>query len=313
MSTNQANNWQQKERGSPLGMRLLIRFALLAGRAAARLVLYPVVAFFWLFGRNARESSREFLQIALQRAITWRDTYRHLFYFAATILDRVYLLAGRSRYFDVEIHRHRCFADYSGEHSGLFIVSHCGSFEIMRALGKERRQFKIKFLMDNRHGAQLAQLLNEVNPDFLEHIIDVGDDDVDMMLRVRAAIQDGYMVGVMADRLTERDTPVICDFMGRPAAFPLSPWLLAALLQVPTRLCFGLYHGGNQYRIHFEPLEVPPVQRRKRREMAEAYAQAYAGRLEYYARLAPYNWFNFYSFWEHKMLPHTDEGGIDGA
>jgi len=26
--------------------------------------------------------------------------------------------------------------------------------------------------------------------------------------------------------------------------------------------------------------------------------QRYAERLEHYARLAPYNWFNFYPFWD---------------
>jgi len=26
--------------------------------------------------------------------------------------------------------------------------------------------------------------------------------------------------------------------------------------------------------------------------------QRYVARLEHYARLAPYNWFNFYSFWD---------------
>jgi predicted LPLAT superfamily acyltransferase len=31
--------------------------------------------------------------------------------------------------------------------------------------------------------------------------------------------------------------------------------------------------------------------------------QRYAERLEYYARLAPYNWFNFYSLWDQFQTP----------
>ena len=32
-------------------------------------------------------------------------------------------------------------------------------------------------------------------------------------------------------------------------------------------------------------------------------AQRYAKRLEYYAHLAPYNWFNFYDFWPTTPMP----------
>ena len=32
--------------------------------------------------------------------------------------------------------------------------------------------------------------------------------------------------------------------------------------------------------------------------LLESWMQRYVTRLEHYARLAPYNWFNFYSFWD---------------
>jgi predicted LPLAT superfamily acyltransferase len=34
-----------------------------------------------------------------------------------------------------------------------------------------------------------------------------------------------------------------------------------------------------------------------REPMIESLLQRYAGRLEHYCRLAPYNWLNFYDFW----------------
>ena len=33
-------------------------------------------------------------------------------------------------------------------------------------------------------------------------------------------------------------------------------------------------------------------------------AQRYAKRLEYYAHLAPYNWFNFYDYWPTEPAPN---------
>jgi len=37
--------------------------------------------------------------------------------------------------------------------------------------------------------------------------------------------------------------------------------------------------------------------RRNREADLEKWVRRYAERLEYYCRLAPYNWFNFYDFW----------------
>ncbi len=40
------------------------------------------------------------------------------------------------------------------------------------------------------------------------------------------------------------------------------------------------------------------LDRRQRQEQLGVWVQRYADRLEHYARLAPYNWFNFYDYWE---------------
>jgi predicted LPLAT superfamily acyltransferase len=40
------------------------------------------------------------------------------------------------------------------------------------------------------------------------------------------------------------------------------------------------------------------LNREHRAEETQSWMQRYLARLEHYARLAPYNWFNFYSFWD---------------
>jgi predicted LPLAT superfamily acyltransferase len=76
---------------------------------------------------------------------------------------------------------------------------------------------------------------------------------------------------------------------------------MAAMLQRPVFFMTGLYLGGNRYRIHFEPLaDFSDTPRSERAAAMQAAQQRYAERLSHYCRLAPYNWFNFFDFWEHK-------------
>jgi predicted LPLAT superfamily acyltransferase len=74
---------------------------------------------------------------------------------------------------------------------------------------------------------------------------------------------------------------------------------LAALTRCPVILFFGVYRGGNRYDIYFERLADSIIlDRARRREDLQHWLQRYAERLEYYVRNAPFNWFNFYDFWE---------------
>ena len=61
----------------------------------------------------------------------------------------------------------------------------------------------------------------------------------------------------------------------------------------------GLYLGGNRYAIHFDPLaDFSAVARGGRDAAMEAAITRYAALLDEYCRRAPYNWFNFFDFWQ---------------
>jgi len=71
------------------------------------------------------------------------------------------------------------------------------------------------------------------------------------------------------------------------------------MMHCPVILFFGLYRGGNRYDIHFEHFaEEIVLNREHRAEEIQSWMQRYVARLEHYAHLGPYNWFNFYSFWD---------------
>jgi predicted LPLAT superfamily acyltransferase len=126
----------------------------------------------------------------------------------------------------------------------------------------------------------------------------IGLGKVDSMLKVEAALARGEFVGMLADRTIKGGGAVSCPFLGEQAAFPAGPIRIAAMLKRPIALMFGIYRGGNRYEVHFERLAGPdPVDSRERDSMTGNLLRRYAGRLEHYCRIAPYNWFNFYDFW----------------
>jgi len=285
------------ERGTPAITRFFMRLCLALGRTPARPILFAIAAYFQLSSPVARRASRRYLARVLSRRPGARDTFRHILTFASTIMDRVFLLSGRDKSLELEVHGERHFDALRAEGRGFFLMSaHLGSFEAMRALGRSRGDLPIKILMYLDNAERLNTVLSDLNPAVMANVIPLGRPDA--MLEVRDWIDRGGIVGVLADRSTEGEKLTTVDFLGTPAPFPLGPWLLAATLEAPALLSFAVYRGHGRYAVHFEPFADPiSAPRGQRRTAAAAYARAYADRLAAYCRHAPYNWFNFYDFW----------------
>ncbi|MCZ6575354.1 MAG: lipid A biosynthesis acyltransferase [Acidiferrobacterales bacterium] len=287
----------QSERGSKFMLRLITWIALRLGRAPARALLYPICGYFIVFSRRARRASRQYLERVLGRAVGIMEVCRHYHCFAATILDRVFLLGGRHEIFDIDAHGADVILQRVKKGEGCILLgSHLGSFEVLRTLGIAMAHLPIKILMYEENAQKVSEIIASLNPALSNSVIPIGTPD--SMLRVKECLDQGELVGILGDRVAQDDKIVRCSFLGQPTHFPAGPMLLAAALGVPVILCFGLYRGGNRYEIYTELLaDRIKISRTDRSGDLQRWTQRYVDRLEHYCRSAPYNWFNFYDYW----------------
>ncbi len=294
-------DWMRRqERSNRAILRLMVWISLVFGRGASRVVLYGIAAYFVIFAPQARRASRRYLHRALGRWANWRDGFLHVLSFASTVHDRVYLLNDRFDLFDIEMHGADLVRRATQERAGaLLIGAHLGSFEVLRAIGRGREGMKVAMMMYPDNARKINATLEAINPAATEDIIELGHPG--SMLAARDKLDQGYLVGMLADRRLGDDATTPIDFLGAPAPFPVGPFRVAAMLQRPVFFMTGLYMGGNRYHIHFEPLaDFSSVERAERDAAIRAAQQAYADRLSHYCRQAPYNWFNFFDFWQEK-------------
>jgi predicted LPLAT superfamily acyltransferase len=286
-----------QERGTPASLEVIAWIALRLGRWVARLLLYPVIVYFVSTADAARLASYEFLNRARGRSAHWWHVLRHFYRFAATILDRLYLLRGNFERFRVTIHgRELLQRQVETGKGGILLGSHLGSFEVLRTLGVMDRGFPLKVLMDTAHNQNITRFLDALNPVIAGTVI--APDRPDTLIKVRESLDAGCFVGMLGDRVFGAEKTTQCQFLGAPATFPAGPIVLAAMMHCPVILFLGLYRGGNRYEIYFEHFADEIVLNRDHRaEQIQSWMQRYVARLEHYARLAPYNWFNFYPFW----------------
>jgi predicted LPLAT superfamily acyltransferase len=308
--------WKERDEiGNTFWLRVIAWISRRCGRGVAQFFMWPAALYFFVRRGPERRASRLYLDRVLGRRASAWDVYRHIHCFSATILDRLFLFSERFRRFDIRAHGLPALdAALAAGNGVLLIGSHLGSFDALRVLSLERPEVTVRIVLDVEHSQKLSQFLNALNPGLAASIINARDAGPAAAIAIKQALDGNAIVALLADRGQPNNPTQTASFLGVPAPFPLSPWLLAAVVKTPVMLAFGLYQGGNRYDLHFEMFaDRVSIDRNRRAEVLSEILQRFADRLAHYARLAPYNWFNFYDFWNNVPDPSAVRGAGGAA
>ena len=247
--TSTREEWAtRRERGAVPLIRLMVWIALRVGRPVAQLLLLPACAYFFLFSPQSRAASLAYLGRVLDRQPTAADRWRHYRSFATCLLDRVLLLNGRFDQFKVAVHGEEAVEAILEQGGGAFLFgAHVGSYEIVRAAGRHLADVKTSLVMYEDNARKTNAVLNAINPVLAIEIIGLGKPG--SMLAVRDRLDEGHLVGILADRSLESERQMQFPFLGAPACFPVGPFRMAMLLRRPIVLMLGLYRGDRRYEV----------------------------------------------------------------
>ncbi|KKD61133.1 acyltransferase [Grimontia sp. AD028] len=307
MKRKNSQHWSaRKERGTILGIKLLLATYSLLGRKAFSLMLKPVMYYYWLTGKVAREASEDYLQrVATYTGEKPLSSYHHLLSFGETMLDKLAAWKGDFDVSNLTITGGEHFRHLVEDKRGAVLIgSHLGNIELCRALSRRHSGVKINALVFTEHAEQFNSVMDEVNTDASVNLMSVSNLGPETAIMLQQKIDDGEWVVIVGDRtsVTRERRVVMADFLGKPAPFPQGPFVLASVLKAPVLLLFGLRDEQSQtphFNVHFEPFYDPiRLPRGKREEALQEVVEQYAKRLEHYTLKAPLQWYNFFKFWQ---------------
>lgn len=301
--------WARK---SERGNRGWLRFALWLyrnlGRWAVASVLVPISAYFVAFDSVTRRSSRDWLRTAfatpegraaLGRRPGWIATFLHVYAFSCSVLDRLILWAGGASSFQIEHKGGERLLELAREGRGAILLgAHLGSFDMLRLIASQYG-LRVNVLMFTEHAARVNELFDSLGEGNRVRVISVDPSSVRNAFEIKACLARGEFVGILADRVHAggRERPAATQFAGRRAVFPLSPFLLAAVLGAPVFLSLCLCTGHLRYVSIAEPIfEGGAVPRNLREKVAHEMLETWVRCFERHCLRAPKQWFNFYDF-----------------
>ena len=159
---------------------------------------------------------------------------------------------------------------------------------------------KVNVLMFGKHAERIQSFFEQLDPDSHVRVLPFDPTSVRTAFEIRACLARGEFVGILADRLAPdgRERFALSRFLGRPAAFPLGPFLLATVLGCPLLVSVSVRTTDATYDLMTRPLDMAPkAPRRERDKRAQELLDAYVRVLEEYCYRKPHQWMNFYDFW----------------
>ncbi|HLC15877.1 MAG TPA: glycosyltransferase [Thermodesulfovibrionia bacterium] len=296
-----------RERGTYSGISLMLKVYQLSGQRVFNFLLYPVIAYFYLTGTSARQASEDYLEkvhhVSPNHPIFTRKkylSYHHFIEFARSVLDKMLAWSGHINRSDIDFPEQHKFINLLKNRQGaVFIGSHLGNLELIRAIADTEYQGRITAIVFTEHAENFNRLLKKLNPNITLNLVQITQIQPDAAVTLRKKVEQGEFIVIVGDRTSQSNPERVCyaNFFGKPAPFPQGPFILASLMRCPVYLLFCIKEEG-QYKVYLElfspQLDLPCKNRQK---ILQEYIARYAERLEYYCLKSPLQWFNFYDFW----------------
>jgi predicted LPLAT superfamily acyltransferase len=293
-----------------LGILLLFWIHRLFGRWLFRVCLWPVVFGHWVARSSVRAASLDYLNRieratgAIGHAPGALDSLRHVNLFAESLLDKLLSISGRYRPDALRLRGNESIdAAAHGRRGGVIVTAHMGCLELVRDVAERRTGVRLNILVHTGHAQQFNRLLRRLNPRADLNFIETTDVDPATAVMLDARVAAGEFVVIAGDRVPVKLSQTVdVEFLGELAPFPVGPYVLASLFKCPLYLLACVHEGGG-YCAHFEVLaEEVMLPRNARAEALVEYASRYTKALTEVLARSPYDWFNFYLFWDQ---PHA--------
>ncbi len=287
--------WSVQGIGKRWQQRFFYWLIRLLGKRPAYHISYIVTFWYVLFYPSIRRRCSFYLRrrfpehrSALRRFL---DTYRLVRTFGVTLVDMTaFEILGR-RALTVLSPDHDRILQFNAAAPGFVLLNaHVGCWQLgMSSLGTIPKPISLVTLPQRQtQVVAQGQVTNSIDP----------TTGLDGVLQMTQALLAGGIVVMMGDRtFGDAKNTVNANFLGAPAAFPLTPYRLASATGLPVLLLTAPRTGPREYEIRLtKVIEVAPNLGRNPQAYAP-YAQQFANCLAEFVHDHPWQFFNFFDLW----------------
>ena len=295
------------EAGGFLCLKITIWLYRLLGRRITYFVMYFVMVYYFLVYSRARKASFKYIRHLEPKKSglqLWIYSFKHFSAFGQMVIDKLAVWSKKITIKDIVISKQtRTNIDTAigSNRGGVIFTAHFGNLEVARALSEHDNGMKINALVFNKHAHKFNDMLTKINPKYKIGMISIQDVTPGLAIELAQKVDNGEFIVIAGDRtsVTKPERNLTSEFLGETASFPQGAFILASILKCPAYFMLCPKKDPKSFELVFEKFDLNGIvlNRKDREKDLNEYAQKYTTMLEYYCKMYPTQWFNFFDFW----------------
>lgn len=284
------SEWKGKTRGGIQGYKIFVFLIKNFGLNAAYFILAFVSAYFVVAAPKPTKSIYQYLRKIhkFNRLKSGVGVYRTFFVFGQTLIDKVAIGAGQKLKFKYKFDGHENLVSLNDQ-GGVLLSAHLGNWDVAGFLLGDINS-KTNILMFQAEHEKIKNFLKGVMTEFEMKVIPIKS-DLSHIIKLSNVLRNGEVVCIHGDRFMDGSRTVKRKLLGHEARFPMGPFRIASSLNASSTMAYSFREKNKTYQFSASPIQEPT-------KNPELLIDQYVELLESKMRQYPYQWFNFYDFWE---------------
>lgn len=289
------SEWKGKTRGGIGGYKIFVFLIKHLGVNSAYFILIFVSGYFVIAAPKATRSIYTYLRKIhhFNKFKSAVGVFRTFYVFGQTLIDRLAIGSGQKSKFEYKFNGRENLEELSAK-GGIILSAHLGNWEVAGFLLGDINS-TTNILMYQAEHEKIKAFLENVITEYQMNVIPI-QEDLSHIFKLSGVLANKEVVCIHGDRFMDGSRVVKKKFLGHDADFPLGPFRIACSLKAPTTMAYAFREKGRTYQLSaseiIEPTNDPNL-------LLDKYIEL----LETKMRMYPYQWFNFYDFWNFSGKP----------
>jgi len=288
---------------------------------------FPVGFFYFLFLKRGRTESSRFLQKVApfiedpkiaKKCSSRSGQLRHVISFSLALVEKLQSWGGKFSFDDL-YHQdddiNELIKDLEEGRGAFLLFSHLGNTMLLQGLLNRgqtgvSRNIPVTAIVDVKVNPHFSRMLGELNPETNVDIISADNIGSHTAILLEERIAAGGLVLVAGDRTSVDGKNDMIPFLGKKAPFSSGIFYLAALIKAPVYFIFGLRQRdlsiNPKYNMHVHKNHISfDCSRKERLARCSQLLESFVSLLEKYCVQRPFQWYNFFDFWQEGTQPEN--------
>jgi predicted LPLAT superfamily acyltransferase len=296
-------NKRQSEQGrsvaSSTGIWIFIKIIGALGLLPAYIMLVFVSLYYTIFIRFYFKYLKSY-RTKLNLKTNIFHIYRHNYSLGANLIDRfAHLSMKKSPFKFTCIGENHLFEALDKKKGLVLISSHIGNQEIGGDVLFDHLPTRVNFVQLDNEKESIKKVTRKITEKRDINIIPTHIGGIEMMVQIKNAINNNEIVCFLGDRVVGDEDYQDVSFLGHSTKFPVGPFKVAAITGAPVVSTITVKTGLKNYSQRVNNLiSFENVTSANRETEIKKAIEQYKSKLEEIVTDHPYQWFNFYDYWD---------------